>query len=39
MFCIALSVAVILLLAVTAEPERWPARLAAFLRETHVHHG
>ncbi len=39
MFCIALGAAVILLLAVIAEPERWPARLASFLRETHVHHG
>lgn len=39
MFCIALSIVVILFLAVIAKPERWPARLTAFLRETRVHHG
>ncbi len=39
MFCIAFSIAVILLVAVLARPEQWPGRLADFLRETHVHHG
>lgn len=39
MFCILMSIAVLLLLAVISKPEQWPARLAEFLRETHVHHG
>ncbi len=39
MFCIALCIAVFFLVAVVSRPEQWPGRLAAFLRETHVHHG
>ncbi len=39
MFLVGLSVLVVFFLALVAEPETWPDKIAAFLREHHLHHG
>ena len=39
MFFVASALLLIFLVALVAEPERWPARLVAFLQENRVHHG
>jgi len=38
-FLMILSVAIVVLVGLVSEPEKWPERISAFLREHNLHHG
>jgi len=39
MFFVILMLLLITFISIVSEPERWPTKLAEFLKNNHVHHG